>query len=122
ADAGPIPSGASTRNAGFACFGSPTELLRDAAAMGVDRMLELVDMRIRGISKILEEFGRKAIDGVFQGGYELINSSTASRYSDLEDRVRWLNKLLAPVVGKRQLFRFADDSIEKFGFAGARHL
>ena len=34
---GLIPTGASTRNAGFSCFGSPGELLGDAAAMGEDR-------------------------------------------------------------------------------------
>ncbi|NND33127.1 MAG: FAD-binding oxidoreductase, partial [Saprospiraceae bacterium] len=28
-DRGSIPTGASTRNAGFACFGSPSELLAD---------------------------------------------------------------------------------------------
>jgi glycine/D-amino acid oxidase-like deaminating enzyme len=33
-DRGLIPTGASTRNAGFACFGSLTELVHDAETMG----------------------------------------------------------------------------------------
>ena len=45
---GIIPTGASTRNAGFACFGSLTELVADAQKMGEDHMLELVEMRYFG--------------------------------------------------------------------------
>ena len=37
-DRGIIPTGASTRNAGFACFGSVTELIKDTAMMGEERM------------------------------------------------------------------------------------
>ena len=38
-DKGLIPTGASTRNAGCACFGSLTELLADEQSMGTDQML-----------------------------------------------------------------------------------
>jgi gamma-glutamylputrescine oxidase len=37
---GIIPAGASTRNAGFACFGSLTELLADIDHMGKEKTLE----------------------------------------------------------------------------------
>lgn len=37
--------GASTSNAGFACFGSPTELIHDAATKGTDAMHKIVEMR-----------------------------------------------------------------------------
>src|SRR5690349_24183856 len=51
-DRGVIPTGASTRNAGFACFGSVTELVKDTAMMGEEKMLWLVEMRYRGLEKI----------------------------------------------------------------------
>jgi gamma-glutamylputrescine oxidase len=38
-DRGIIPTGASTRNAGFACFGSVTELVEDAGRFGEENML-----------------------------------------------------------------------------------
>ncbi len=49
-DRGIIPAGASTRNAGFACYGSLTELLHDSQTNGTDKMLSLVEMRYRGCS------------------------------------------------------------------------
>ena len=58
-DRGIIPTGASTRNAGFACFGSLTELLHDAATNGEDKMLALVEMRYRGLQRIQKVFGKK---------------------------------------------------------------
>ena len=39
---GIIPSGASSRNAGFACFGSFTELESDTQQHGENEMLQLV--------------------------------------------------------------------------------
>src|ERR1700722_11881165 len=53
---GIVPTGASTRNAGFACFGSLTELLADIDQMGEDKMLELVSLRYRGLKKIRKTF------------------------------------------------------------------
>ena len=55
-DRGIIPSGASTRNAGFACFGSPTELLYDEEVMGAERMWQIAEMRYKGIQKIKQHF------------------------------------------------------------------
>ena len=50
------PLGASTRNAGFACFGRPTELLSDADTMGEDAMWLIAQMRFLGIEKIKNIF------------------------------------------------------------------
>ena len=53
---GIIPSGASSRNAGFACFGSFTELESDTQQHGESEMLELVEMRFKGLEKIRKKF------------------------------------------------------------------
>ena len=58
-DRGIIPTGASTRNAGFACFGSLSELIHDGIYMGTDKMLELVEMRYKGLKKIRKYFSKK---------------------------------------------------------------
>ncbi len=50
---GIIPSGASTRNAGFSCFGSVSELIYDIELMGEANMLETVKMRYDGFAKQL---------------------------------------------------------------------
>ena len=44
-----IPLGASTRNAGFSCFGSPTEILHDISTMGEDAAKSLVLKRWQGL-------------------------------------------------------------------------
>lgn len=116
-DRGVIPTGASTRNAGFACFGSVTELIKDTAMMGEDMMLWLVEMRYRGLSKIRKVFPKKDIDYINSGGYEIIPSDKDDRYKELEWQVKRLNKLLSPVIGTRKVFRFEDEKISEFELA-----
>lgn len=58
-DRGVIPTGASTRNAGFACFGSVTELMKDISSMGEEKMLSLVEMRYNGLARIQKVFRKK---------------------------------------------------------------
>jgi glycine/D-amino acid oxidase-like deaminating enzyme len=121
-DRGIIPTGASTRNAGFACFGSVTELVKDTAMMGEDRMLWLVEMRYKGLSKIRKVFRKKDIDYINSGGYEIIPSTKDDRYKELEWQVKWLNKTVGPVLGQKKIYRFADDKINEFGLAEVGHI
>src|SRR4051812_22805413 len=59
---GIIPSGASTRNAGFACFGSPSELLHDVKIYGENKMWQIAEMRYKGMQKINRVFKDDFID------------------------------------------------------------
>ena len=45
----PLCGGGSTKNAGFACFGSPSELLDDWGTLGPEKTVELVAERYNGI-------------------------------------------------------------------------
>ena len=47
---GLLPTGASTRNAGFACMGSATELLDDLLYMTEAEVLGLFELRKKGLS------------------------------------------------------------------------
>src|ERR1700760_1951383 len=67
-DRGIIPTGASTRNAGFACFGSVTELQEDFKNMGEEKTLELVAMRYKGLQKMRKVLDEKDIDFELCGG------------------------------------------------------
>lgn len=108
------PLGASTRNAGFACFGSPTELIHDAELIGEDAMLEIVEMRIRGIEKIKQHFPLHEIAYDACGGYECINAG--NRYFDLlPDRLNRLNKLLQPITGKEASFVEKKEQLASLG-------
>ena len=57
-----MPSGASTKNAGFACFGSAGELLDDLKTMKEDIVWETVEMRYKGLMLLRNRLGDKALD------------------------------------------------------------
>lgn len=118
---GIIPTGASTRNAGFACFGSLTELLADEQKMGTDKMLQLVEMRYKGLERIRRTFSKKEIDMELCGGYELFPADEDYPEDDLREQVSYLNHLLKPIVKKRT-YKEADKTISKFGFNNITHL
>lgn len=111
-----IPSGASTRNAGFACFGSPTELIHDKNLLGEDKMWHIVEMRYRGMEKMIRVLKDDIIDFERCGGYEVYDSSTCK--NDLSENIHWLNKGLQSITGKGSCFHWADDQLKQFGFNG----
>lgn len=121
-DRGIIPAGASTRNAGFACYGSLTELLHDSQTNGTDKMLSLVEMRYRGLQRIQKTFGKKQIDFDLCGGYELFTEEDKIEKDELEEKMQELNNLLRPVVNEKHTFTLVDKKIRKFGFAHIKHL
>jgi glycine/D-amino acid oxidase-like deaminating enzyme len=121
-DRGIIPTGASTRNAGFACFGSVTELVEDAVRFGEDNMLQLVEMRYKGLQRIRKVFKESAIDFELCGGYELFTKKDLSQASVLAYQIERLNELLHDITGKKKTFKEADDKIDALGLHGVTHL
>lgn len=111
------PLGASTRNAGFVCFGSPTELLHDATATGADSMLRMVEMRYKGIEKIRANFEAEAIGFEPSGGYECINRNYTG-WHELNDKIDWLNGLLKMIAGRERIFHRADAKLPQQGLRG----
>ena len=121
-DRGHIPTGASTRNAGFACIGSATELLAHARATGEQSMLEIVAMRYEGLSRIQKVFGKKEIDYQRYGGYELITGNQYTKLKQLKNDIGWLNITLRKAIKDEKTFRIADKKIKDFGFKQVDHL
>jgi len=113
---GAVPQGASTRNAGFACFGSPTELLSDAAVMGEDTMWQVVEMRYRGIEKIRNTFGDGVIEFDSCGGYELLDAAEIPVAFD--EKLQWLNTGLEKITGLQNTFIRHDEYVNQFNFNG----
>lgn len=119
---GIIPAGASTRNAGFACIGSATELLANAREKGEQSMLEIVAMRYEGLSRIQKVFSKKEIDYEKNGGYELITDTQYSKLKQLKNDLGWLNITLRKSIKDEKTFRIADKKINHFGFKQTSHL
>lgn len=96
---GPFPSGASVRNAGFACFGSPSEILADIDAEGLDIALTRVEERWKGLQELRAELTDAAIGFEATGGYELFHANDAL-YTRTADRFDGLNTALAGILGQ----------------------
>jgi len=110
---GLFPTGASTKNAGFACFGSLTELLSDIEQMGEEKMTALVESRWKGLLKLRSRLGDAQIDFKQHGGFELLESN----FECYQDHLAQMNKLLRPIFNK-DVFRDATSSLGDFGFLG----
>jgi len=121
-DRGFIPTGASTRNAGFACFGSLSELMDDSRKMGTEKLLQLVEMRFKGLERVQKHFKADAIDFELCGGYELYDDITPVSTSQLKGNIDHINTLLKPITGTKKTFRLAGENINDFGFRHTQHL
>jgi glycine/D-amino acid oxidase-like deaminating enzyme len=117
---GLIPTGASTRNAGFACFGSLTELVADEKQLGGDKMLQLVEMRYKGLRRLHKTFDEKDIGYERHGGYELIAGNPD--INQLRHQIDDFNRRLKEITGQQKTFRLQNDRIDDFGFAGIHYL
>ncbi|MEJ7589007.1 MAG: FAD-binding oxidoreductase [Ferruginibacter sp.] len=118
---GLIPTGASTRNAGFSCFGSPSELINDAHSMGPENMWKLVAMRYKGLSEIRNFFNDKEINYEGEGGYECFTNDSED-WEYCAQKLDWLNEGLRNITGQEKVFAIADDKLPGFGFGGFKHM
>jgi len=94
---GMLPNGASTKNAGFACFGSLSEILDDLKSHSEDEVLELIKKRVAGLQLLRENLGDKTIGYKPWGGYELFLPQDKALFQECISKIGAVNKLLKPV-------------------------
>ena len=112
---GLFSNGASTKNAGFACFGSLTELMCDAKHMDNKSLCKIIQMRIDGLSLLRETLGDKNIDLQWKGGYELFFDKEPKALNQIDH----FNDLLRSIF-KKNVFHWNNTRIKQFGFAEGR--
>jgi len=106
-----FPTGASTKNAGFACFGSLTEILDDLWNMTQSEVLQLVKKRYKGLCDIREQFGDKALGYIPSHGFELLEEENLPALEQMD----YLNKILKKTF-KKEVFGLVKKP-EKMGFS-----
>ncbi len=111
----PHPAGASVRNAGFACFGSPSELLADLEAEGADATLARVAERWQGLLEMRRELGDAHIGFEPHGGHE-VYAADDPLYTRVVEGFDRLNDLLTPITGAGT-FHWMPDGADRFGLA-----
>ncbi len=113
---GVLPQGASTKNAGFACFGSLSEILDDLENTSEEETFELIKKRWNGLQLLRNRLGDKIIDFQQNGGYELFFEDDTQTYTNCLEKIHGINKLLFPYF-KTDVFKVEDD---KFNFSKAK--
>lgn len=116
---GVFPTGASTKNAGFGCFGSVTELLSDIDKMGEEAVLKLVERRWNGLHKLHSRLGTEAMGRKNFGGTELLLKD--EKYEALNanalEKIEDVNELLRPLFGNEKVFtQLPTSKIAELGF------
>ncbi len=96
---GILPQGASTKNAGFACFGSISEILSDLKNHSEEEVLQLVKKRWEGIQLLRQNLSDVNIDFQCYAGHEMFLRSNSELYENCLEQLKYVNDLLKPVFG-----------------------
>lgn len=117
---GILPLGASSKNAGFSCFGSVSELLDDLKNASENEVFSLVEKRWKGLQRLREVLGDEQIGLNNWGGYELFDDEEF--YQECASKIEYLNKQVSSIIGSQEVYKTVDEKIDVFGFHKVRHL
>lgn len=107
---GILPTGASTKNAGFACFGSVSELLDDLTTHSEDEVISLVQKRYQGLKWLKQTLGEENIDYKPWGGYEIFYRKDKELYEHCLDKLDYINNLAKKgIFSKKDVFLIKND-------------
>lgn len=110
---GILPQGASTKNAGFACFGSISEVLSDLTTHSEEEVHELVLERWNGIHFLRSLLGDQKIGFQRLGGHELFLEADGERFEKCVTNIGKVNQLLEPIFGEAPFVK--TDNVFHFG-------
>lgn len=110
---GLLPEGASTKNAGFACFGSLSEILDYLQTNPEEEIYKLVERRYKGLLKLRNLLGDQTIDFQQQGGYEIFRGQDQVLMERSLEQMDAINRWLQPIFGTDPFRK----SNQNFGFA-----
>ena len=120
AERGALPSGASTKNAGFACFGSVSELIDDLGKMSEEEVFALVGKRFEGLKRLRSRIGDGGMHFEENGGYEVFDQE--KNYQECADKIADFNLKLKNIIGRNEVYKNADGEISRFGFKNVKHM
>lgn len=116
-----LPTGASTKNAGFACFGSLTEILEDLGHMKSEAVFNLIHKRFKGLKMLRNLLGDAATGFEQTGGFEVFTESDNELYQNSISQLGYINTCLSKEFGDN-LFSDVSNRISEFGFSDVNHL
>ena len=118
-----LPNGASTKNAGFACFGSLSELIVQLEKSSEEELLDLVRLRWEGLKKLKSSLGENEIELEVNGGYELFSEQDEELWKECISKIEYFNSLLKKIIpGEEDVYQIKDEKIIDLGFKNVEHL
>jgi glycine/D-amino acid oxidase-like deaminating enzyme len=111
---GYLPTGASSKNAGFTCFGSPTELYDDLKSMKENEVWETFSNRYNGLKCLFELIPPKAIDYVPCKSWDLIESGVPNEIN--LEFIGHINEKAKEITGVDDVYSEDHNAAKRFGF------
>jgi glycine/D-amino acid oxidase-like deaminating enzyme len=116
-DRGYLPTGASTKNAGFTCFGSPTELSDDLSKMDENTVWDTVSMRLEGLRELFSLVDPTKIQYEACGSWDIIRKEEAALKPDF---LAYLNEKLVEISGEKMVYAEDRSKLIASGFKGVK--
>ena len=115
---GILPQGASTKNAGFACFGSLSEIIDDLKNHTEEEVIQLIEKRWKGLQLLRKNLGDSVINFKPYGGYELFLKEDESTYNECFQKLPFINEIIKPLfktdVFAKEVDRFDFKNIQEY--------
>ena len=111
---GSLPQGASTKNAGFACFGSISEIIDDLKNHSESEIISLIKKRKQGLKYLRNLIGDKKLNYRQNGGFEIFPKKDIDLFEKCQFKLNEINKLLKHLFSSN-VFEIKNNT---FGFKG----
>jgi glycine/D-amino acid oxidase-like deaminating enzyme len=110
---GYLPTGASSKNAGFTCFGSPSEIMDDLKNCKEDLVWQTVQMRFDGLKELFQIVQNHDIGYEKNGSWELIKNNDTQIDNQF---IKYLNDKCEKLFHVKNVYKEDTTSFRKFGF------
>ena len=111
---GYLPTGASSKNAGFTCFGSPTELYDDLKTMNEKLVWETFSNRYYGLQCLFELVSQSEINYSACKSWDLIESGVTNEIKN--EFIDYINEKSKEITGIDQIYSEDKQVANNFGF------
>jgi glycine/D-amino acid oxidase-like deaminating enzyme len=107
-----FPQGASSKNAGFACFGSVSEILDDLNRSSESEVFSLVQARWQGLQILRARLGDQGIGYEGVGGYEVFTEGDQEAYQNCIEKIEYLNEMVKEKIHLEDCFSLFEGNQE----------
>jgi len=100
---GHLPTGASTKNAGFACFGTISEISDDLSILSDQEVIDLIKLRWKGLSILRDRIPAAKMDMRNYGGYEIFIDQVG--HEKYLTQLQHINALIENAIGHKDVIQ-----------------